>query len=158
LNAEVVDIREPTEAAIADVRAGFAERRHQVTLETAGAAPLVLADRGRLEQVFVNLLSNSAKYTNDGGNIQVSIGVEEQYVVVSVRDDGMGILPEVLPHVFELYVQSPRALPHSRRGLGVGLALVKMLVTLHGGNVEASSDGPGRGASFTVRLPRATVR
>lgn len=152
LKPKVLDLGEVIEAAIADVRPAFGERRQHLTFTSRADHAQVRGDRDRLEQIFINLLSNANKYGNEGGSVHVSVDLDGDYVLVSVRDSGIGILPEVLPHLFELYVQSPRALQRSQQGLGIGLALVKMLVVLHGGDVRADSDGPGRGATFTVRL------
>jgi CheY-like chemotaxis protein len=103
--------------------------------------------------VFGNLLDNAAKYTDQGGHIRLEAAVEGGEAVVRVRDDGIGLAPELLPHVFDLFTQADSTLDRSRGGLGIGLTLVRQLVELHGGRVEASSDGPGRGSEFAVRLP-----
>jgi signal transduction histidine kinase len=115
----------------------------------------LMADRLRLAQVFSNLLNNSAKYTEPGGSVTVSAAVGGDRVSVRVRDTGVGIAPEVLPRIFDLFTQVDRSLNRSQGGLGVGLALVRRLVELHGGTVAARSDGPGTGAEFTVELPLA---
>jgi len=117
--------------------------------------PLVVsADPARLDQVLANLLANAIKYTDPGGSIAVRVERDGDSAVVRVRDSGVGIAPEVLPNVFELFVQA--AHDRSQGGLGIGLHLVKRLVELHGGNVTAHSDGPGRGSEFVVRLPAVT--
>jgi signal transduction histidine kinase len=111
------------------------------------------ADATRLEQVFVNLLVNAAKYTTASGDIGVSMKLENDDVIISVRDTGIGIAADVLPDVFDLFVQAD---PTSRRavaGLGIGLALVRSLVEGHGGHVSAASPGLGKGSVFTVHLP-----
>jgi signal transduction histidine kinase len=105
--------------------------------------------------VFSNLLNNSAKYTEPGGTVILTAGREGNHAVVRVRDTGVGIPPEVLPDVFELFTQVDRTLNRSQGGLGIGLALVKQIVALHGGSVAVHSDGVGRGADFVVRLPAA---
>jgi signal transduction histidine kinase len=115
----------------------------------------VCGDRLRLAQVFANLLNNSAKYTEPGGRVTVSAQREGEHVVVRVRDTGVGIPKDVLPRVFELFTQVDRTLNRSQGGLGIGLALVKQIVSLHGGTVTAHSDGVGNGAEFVVRLPAA---
>jgi CheY-like chemotaxis protein len=107
----------------------------------------------RLSQVFSNLLNNAAKYTEAGGHIRLSGERQGSDVVVSVTDDGIGIAAETLPRIFEIFSQSKRALERSQEGLGVGLSLVRGLVELHGGRIEARSEGPGRGSEFIVRLP-----
>jgi CheY-like chemotaxis protein/anti-sigma regulatory factor (Ser/Thr protein kinase) len=118
------------------------------------ASPLwVQGDAARLQQVVSNLLSNAVKYTPDGGQLFVGAWVEAGQAVVSVRDNGIGIEPELLPNVFELFEQGRRSLDRSQGGLGVGLTLVQRLVQLHHGSVEVSSGGQGQGAQFRVRLP-----
>jgi signal transduction histidine kinase len=129
------------------------ERNHRMSASLPDAPLLLQADAGRLEQVFVNLLSNAAKYTNPGGRIWLSAEREQGEAVVRIRDTGIGIAPNALPHVFELFVQAD---PSSRRadpGSGIGLALVRSLVERHGGRVGATSPGRGKGSEFTVRLP-----
>ncbi|HTB58636.1 MAG TPA: PAS domain-containing protein [Polyangia bacterium] len=118
------------------------------------AGPIFLhADPVRLEQVFSNLISNAAKYTPSGGHIRVTGERQGDEVTVSVKDDGVGISPEMLPRLFEIFSQDERALERSQGGLGVGLSLVRGLLGLHGGRVEAKSDGVGKGSEFTVHLP-----
>jgi CheY-like chemotaxis protein len=106
-----------------------------------------------LEQIFSNLISNAAKYTPAGGHIRVTAGRQGNEVTVSVKDDGVGISPEMLPRLFEIFAQDERALELSQGGLGVGLSLVRGLLGLHGGRVEAKSEGIGQGSEFTVHLP-----
>jgi PAS domain S-box-containing protein len=111
------------------------------------------ADLTRLAQVFVNLLNNAAKYSERGGRIRLTAERQGSDAVVSITDTGIGIPADKLPHVFEMYTQVDRALDRSEGGLGIGLALVRQLVAMHGGSIEARSDGPGRGSEFVVRLP-----
>jgi len=111
------------------------------------------ADADRMEQVIVNLLTNALKYTPPGGSVTVALEHEQANVVLKIEDDGMGIPPELLPRVFDLFVQGARGAYGSPGGLGIGLALVRRLVQLHGGTVDAATRGPGRGSVFTVRLP-----
>jgi CheY-like chemotaxis protein len=115
----------------------------------------VQADPIRLAQVFANLLNNAAKYTERGGHIWLTVEQEGARVATTVRDTGIGIAAEHLPHLFEMFSQVAPALDRSQGGLGIGLALVRALVELHGGSVEARSAGPGRGSEFTVWLPVA---
>jgi signal transduction histidine kinase len=115
------------------------------------------ADPVRLAQVFANLLNNAAKYTEEGGQIRLTAERVGPEVVVSVQDTGIGIAPEMLPRLFEMFSQAPRALERSQGGLGIGLALVKGLVEMHGGSIEARSAGSGRGSEFLVRLPVAVA-
>jgi len=130
---------------------------HRLKVSVTSQGLLVLGDETRLAQVFANLLTNAAKYTDPGGEIVVTAEREHEQIVVRVRDTGVGIAPELLPHVFDLFVQGPRRVDRSRGGLGLGLALVSNLVGLHGGQVTAHSDGPGRGSEFVVRLPAAPL-
>jgi two-component system CheB/CheR fusion protein len=111
------------------------------------------ADPTRLAQVVANLLHNASKYTPEGGHIRLRAGREGSEVVLRLRDEGIGILPEMLPRIFDLFSQADRALDHAQGGLGIGLTLVKSLVEMHGGTVAAFSAGPGQGSEFTVRLP-----
>src|SRR5262249_52507248 len=119
-------------------------------------------DLVRLAQVFANLLHNAAKYTEQGGHIELTAerttaeGMPPRDVVVRVRDNGVGIVPETLPHIFDLFVQADRSPARSQGGLGIGLTLVRRLVEMHGGTVAASSAGLGQGSEFTVRLPLRT--
>jgi CheY-like chemotaxis protein len=118
------------------------------------AEPVYLnADLTRLAQVFSNLLTNSAKYTERGGRIWLSARPEADHVVVTVRDNGIGIPPEALPNIFDMFSQVDRSIERATGGLGIGLALVKGLVEMHGGTVAATSAGQDRGSEFTVRLP-----
>jgi signal transduction histidine kinase len=168
-------------AAASVARSGIRARRQELAI-TLPAKPIFLnADATRLDQVFGNLLGNACKYSGCGCRIWLSAELapavgssseprdqeergpegdearervpEPQQVVVRVRDDGIGIAPELLPHIFELFVQSTRALDRAHGGLGIGLTLVQRLVNLHGGSVEAHSHGIGRGSEFIVRLP-----
>jgi len=133
---------------------GLAEGRgHVVHVGLPGDPPRVDADPVRLEQVIVNLLTNAVKYTDPGGRIDVLVERDGADVVLRVRDTGIGIPAAMLPHVFDLFTQGERALDRAQGGLGIGLTLVKRLVELHGGGVDAHSDGPGSGAEFVVRLP-----
>ncbi|HMB02176.1 MAG TPA: ATP-binding protein, partial [Isosphaeraceae bacterium] len=110
-------------------------------------------DPARMEQVLCNLLNNAAKYTEPGGRIELSAARDGDEVVLVVRDNGVGIAPEVLPRIFDLFVQADRSLDRAQGGLGIGLTLVRTLVHLHGGSIGARSEGPGRGSEFIVRLP-----
>jgi CheY-like chemotaxis protein len=105
-------------------------------------------------QVISNILNNAAKYTAPGGNLTLSVSTDEQHVLVGVRDNGVGIAPDILPYIFDLFTQAERTPDRSQGGLGIGLALVKSLIALHGGTVNASSDGLGKGSEFRISLPR----
>ena len=132
-------------------------RRHRLEAEVPRRGLVVEGDPDRLAQVVANLLTNAAKYTEPGGIVSVRAAREGGDVVVRVRDSGMGIAPELLPRVFDLFVQGHRALDRSQGGLGLGLAIVRTMVELHGGRVSADSAGPGKGSEFVVRLPAARV-
>jgi CheY-like chemotaxis protein len=119
---------------------------------------MVEGDYKRLVQVVSNLLTNAAKYTPEGGNIVVRLQVHPAEVLVEVSDNGIGMAPEMLSHVFDLFAQAKRTSDRSQGGLGLGLALVKNLVESHGGSVLAGSEGIGRGSTFTVRLPRLSSK
>ena len=123
-----------------------------------GSAPVeIVGDRDRLEQVFRNLLANARTHTTVDGHIAVSIRSENASAIVEVRDDGRGIGADDLPHVFDRFYRADRSRTRATGGAGLGLAIARQLVLAHGGSIAAESDGPGRGATFTVRLPRATA-
>ncbi len=130
------------------------ERGHRLSLDLAEDL-VVDADIHRLVQVIANLLMNAAKYTPDGGHVSLSVRGEGTMATISVRDNGVGIPPDLLQRVFDMFVQGERASDRSEGGLGLGLAVVKNLVERHGGRVAAASDGPGKGATFTVWWPLA---
>jgi PAS domain S-box-containing protein len=155
LNLEKLDMRQIVRETLETVGPLIEQRRH-ATAVTLPAEPVwVLADATRLEQVVVNLLNNAAKYTVEGGRIEVSLELEAGAALLRVRDSGIGIAPEVLPRIFDLFTQADPSLERSQGGLGIGLNLVQRLVELHGGTVEARSPGLHRGSEFAVRL--ATV-
>jgi signal transduction histidine kinase len=124
-----------------------------LAFQEPSAAALVLGDRKRLVQVLTNLLQNAAKYTPEGGIIAVGLESTNNEIAISVQDNGVGIDTALLPHVFELFTQAKRTSDRSQGGLGLGLALVRSLVALHGGRVTAASEGTGKGSTFTVYLP-----
>jgi CheY-like chemotaxis protein len=126
---------------------------HQFSLKLDAAPLPVSADAARIVQVIGNLLTNAAKYTPPGGSIQLTAERERSEAVVSVIDSGIGIPPESLESVFDMFSQVGRNMEHAQGGLGIGLSLVRQLVGLHGGTVAASSEGAGKGSTFVVRLP-----
>ncbi|HEX2213286.1 MAG TPA: PAS domain S-box protein, partial [Mycobacterium sp.] len=142
-------LRDASEAVRRDMR----DRGHSFRVSLPATDVVVHADAVRLEQVVVNLLTNAAKYTPDGGTIELSAERDGEDAVLRVRDSGIGIQPELLEQVFELFSQGATTLDRAKGGLGIGLALVKYLVEMHGGNVQAKSDGPGTGSEFIVRVP-----
>ena len=153
LDRQIVDLREVVAAAVEQTAALVQWRRHRV--EIRAPEPLfVCGDRTRLVQITTNLLANAAKFTPDGGVITVTLRDDGAGVSLAVADNGVGISAELLPHVFEPFTQAQRSVDRSQGGLGLGLALVRSLVELHHGKVIAASPGPGRGAEFTVTLPR----
>lgn len=151
---QVVEMREVIQDALEQTRPLVQAHEHTLQADVTEKPLRVEGDRVRLVQVLANILTNAAKYTPDQGRICLQARAENKEVVISVSDNGQGIEADVLPHIFELFTQARRTPDRSQGGLGVGLALVRALVELHGGTVQAHSDGPGRGTTFTVRLPR----
>ncbi len=154
LDREELDVNAVVTGAVEQVRPLIDAKRHSLTLELSGEPVHVLGDRTRLVQVLSNILNNAAKYTLAGGSIGVSVQAAGHEILVAVRDNGIGIDPGVLPYIFDLFTQAERTPDRSQGGLGIGLALVKRLVGLHEGCVEARSGGVGQGSEFLVRLPR----
>jgi PAS domain S-box-containing protein len=147
------DIARIVEQALEQVRPVIEARGHGLALALPSPPAFILGDQKRLVQALTNLLSNAAKYTPDGGNIALGVSVAGEMVHLTVSDDGIGIGAGLLPRVFDLFTQGERSADRSQGGLGVGLAVVKSLVELHGGRVEAASAGVGMGSVFTVSLP-----
>lgn len=152
LRRDWLQLADVLDSAVQSVRSLVDQHSHQLQVSMPATPLWIHGDAARLEQVLVNLLNNAAKYTLPGGRIDVAVTVEAGEAVVSVRDTGMGIEPQLLPRVFELFTQAEKSLHRSNGGLGVGLSLVRNLVEMHGGRVEAHSE-PGRGSEFIVRLP-----
>jgi signal transduction histidine kinase len=155
-----------TKDAVGTVREEAEKRRHRLRVEQPPYPLTVFADAGRLTQVFSNLLGNAVKYTPSGGVGEIILRVEApdpgtipehdstpREVVVTIRDNGMGIAPDLLPHVFDLFTQAPGVRMRAEGGLGVGLSVVRYLVNAHQGEIAISSDGEGKGTEVTVRLP-----
>src|SRR5262249_28489163 len=153
LRKEAVALAEVVASAAQAAGGLIAARRHRLTVALPPGPLVMEADPLRLEQVLANLLGNAAKFTDPGGHIRLSAEAEAGQVVVRVRDNGRGIAPDLLPRMFDLFRQGPGLGDKGPVGLGIGLALVKSLVELHGGAVAACSDGPGSGSEFVVRLP-----
>lgn len=128
-------------------------RQHILSVESPSEPLWVEGDSTRLEQILVNLLNNAAKYTELGGQVWLTARRQDRDVLISIRDSGIGIEPELLPRVFDLFTQADHSLHRTQGGLGIGLTLVRSLVELHGGKITAHSDGLGKGSEFTVRLP-----
>jgi PAS domain S-box-containing protein len=148
-----IEVSEVLSKAIEMVSPLLEQRRQQLIVTAPKSGLSIDADAPRMAQIVSNLLTNAAKYTPPGGHVWLSAGLEQGEAVIRVRDDGDGIGPDLLPHVFDLFVQGPRSIARSEGGLGLGLSLVKNLVGLHGGTVAATSQGAGRGSEFVVRLP-----
>jgi CheY-like chemotaxis protein/two-component sensor histidine kinase len=155
LRKERVELATVVQSAVETSRPLIERARHSLTVTLPPEPLAVEADPVRLAQVIANLLNNAAKYTEEEGHIQLTAAAEGDKAVVSVRDDGLGIPPNMLPRVFDLFAQVDQTLQRAQGGLGIGLALVRSLVELHGGRVEARSEGAGRGSEFVVRLPLA---
>jgi PAS domain S-box-containing protein len=153
LQRERLDLRGIVERVVEAVRPAIDRRRQELSVSLPPEPVWLYADPNRLEQVAVNLLNNACKYTEEGGRLGLTAGQEEGEVVLRMRDTGVGIAPDLLPHIFDLFTQADRSLDRSQGGLGIGLALVQRLVELHGGTVQAFSAGPGQGSEFVVRLP-----
>ena len=156
LHRERLELGTCVSATAENLRPRFVERGQDLTVEVPSEPLPLQADPTRLEQVVANLLSNANKYTPRGGHVSVTVVREDAEGVVRVRDDGMGMPRDLLGRVFDLFMQSEQALDRSQGGLGIGLTLVRQLVELHGGTVQARSDGPGMGSEFEVRLPLET--
>jgi len=154
LEKEELDVNAVVAGALEQVRPLIESKRHSLTMQLSGEPVHVMGDRTRLVQVLSNILNNAAKYTPSGGEIVMQVSAPGDQVVVCVTDNGIGIEPEVLPYIFDLFTQAERTPDRSQGGLGIGLALVKSLATLHGGSVEARSKGPGQGSQFEIRIPR----
>ena len=157
LKEELVEIAEVVTKAIEIASPLLDQRTHTLDVSVPRRGLAVKGDSIRLSQVVSNLVTNAAKYTPAGGHITIRAKEEHGAVVVRVRDTGIGIAPDVLPRVFDLFVQERQAIDRSQGGLGLGLTIVRNLVERHGGTVSAHSDGPGTGSEFVVRLPKANT-
>jgi signal transduction histidine kinase len=153
LRKQTLELSEVVAQAVEASRPFLEARRHHFDIQMPDEPIFVQADPTRLSQVILNLLNNAAKYTEDGGYINLSVERSGAEVVLRIRDNGMGIPPEMLPKIFELFVQGERTLDRAQGGLGIGLTVVRRLVELHGGSVQAFSEGSGRGSEFVIRLP-----
>lgn len=158
LNRQTLDARDVVRRSVETVSPLLEQRRHRVDLDLPEDALWVDGDVDRLEQVLSNLLTNSAKYTDPGGRVEIRAAQHGTTVTIAVRDNGAGIDPDLLPELFDLFVQGRQRLDRARGGLGLGLTIVRQMVELHGGNVSITSEGPGRGTEVTVTLPIATLR
>ena len=157
LHRSTFELSEALARAIETASPLLEQKRHVVEIDVPHSGLAVDGDLQRLAQVVANLLTNAAKYTEDGGHIRIVAAAEDDEIVLRVRDTGIGIAPDTLPRIFDLFVQERQAMDRAQGGLGLGLAIVRSLVELHGGRVEAHSEGIGHGAEFTLRLPRTSA-
>jgi CheY-like chemotaxis protein len=157
LRKQRITLSDVVDSALEASRPLLDRKKHQLVLALPVEQVHLDADPVRLSQVLANLLTNAAKYTDAGGRITLSGRVDNGSLTLAVKDNGIGISPQALPQVFEMFSQAEDALTRSEGGLGIGLALVKGLVELHGGSVEARSSGAGAGSEFIVRLPVAAA-
>lgn len=153
LRKETIEVAEVIRQAVETVEPVIRERGHDLQIQSNHRPLPVYGDVSRLVQCVVNLLTNAAKYTEAGGRIHVTSRKQGQAAVIEVADNGMGIPQALITRVFDLFVQSERTLDRSQGGLGIGLSVVRRLVEMHGGSVAAESEGPGRGSTFSIRLP-----
>jgi PAS domain S-box-containing protein len=154
LQREPAELAQVVELAVQASRPQLDEFRHELRLSLPPDPIVLEVDRARLAQVLYNLLNNAAKYTPEGGRIELAVALDGPDVLIKVADNGIGIAPELLPKVFDLFVQADQSLSRSRGGLGIGLTVVRSLVELHQGSVSVSSAGVGLGCEFTIRIPR----
>ncbi len=148
-----LDLRVVARNVVDDISLDLARRGHRLSVNLPQQPIFVNADSARLEQVLSNLLMNASKYTPDGGDITLSIERCDEQARIRIRDSGIGMAPALLPRIFDLYAQADPAAPNAEGGHGIGLAVVRNLVELHGGTVKAASAGPGKGSEFTIVLP-----
>ena len=153
LHKEHLELSEIIKTAVESSRPFIEERGHKITVTRPLSPVYIEADRVRLTQVFMNLISNAAKYTPDPGQISLSLGLQNNHAIVQVKDSGIGVAPENLPRLFELFYQADRSFTRAEGGLGLGLTLVQRILELHGGTVQAFSPGVNQGSEFVVSLP-----
>jgi signal transduction histidine kinase len=150
-----IELGEVVRHAVESTRQLVEARRHRLEVSLPGEPLPLVADPTRIEQVLANLIRNAVKFTDPGGLVEIDAAARDGFAMVRVRDSGAGIPGDLLPRVFDLFIQGPQGLDRSAGGLGIGLTLVRSLVEMHGGHVEAHSDGPGHGSDFTIWLPLA---
>jgi signal transduction histidine kinase/ActR/RegA family two-component response regulator len=157
LTLEQIDLKAVIDRAVEQTYGLFEAKHHALSLDLPPGPVSLRGDSTRLIQVFANLLNNAAKYTQPHGRMRLAVVARPDHILVTVQDSGEGLAPELLPHIFDLFSQGERMPDRSQGGLGLGLALVKSLVQLHGGHVDAVSAGPGAGSTFSVTLPRGVA-
>jgi PAS domain S-box-containing protein len=153
LHPEPLELAELLKAVVDTYRQSAEATRHQISLAAGGEPAYVSGDRTRLTQIFSNILHNAVKYTPPAGRIEIALRTENRHAVVSIRDNGMGIPPEMLEHIFEPFAQLDRSYERADGGLGIGLTLAKKLIEMHDGRIEAKSAGRGKGTEFLILLP-----
>jgi signal transduction histidine kinase len=156
LHQERIDLCTVLGRAAETVTPEFTQRQDELSVSLPESSIWVFGDASRLEQVFVNLLSNASKYSEVGGRIAMSMQVRDGHAVVQIRDSGIGIAAESMPHIFDFFVRADATAVRTRSGLGIGLALVRSILNSHHGTVSAASGGAGQGSEFTVRLKLET--
>jgi two-component system CheB/CheR fusion protein len=158
LRTEPLDLRETTRSAVEALGPFMAEHETRLRIDIDDDPIPVYGDAARLQQIQANLLSNASKYSPRGSEVRLEVRRDGEHAVIKVSDTGRGIEREILPRIFDLFVQGRQSIARPEGGLGIGLTLLKSLVELHNGTVHAHSDGAGRGSVFTVRLPLATAQ
>jgi signal transduction histidine kinase len=153
LNRGDLDLRTPVRHAVETLQSDFVAKRLTLAVNLPGVPLFAFADETRIAQILINLLTNALKYTPTDGIVTVDLRKEQDTAILSVRDTGIGIEPQALPHLFTMFFQTTEPPTGVKSGLGVGLAVAKVLAELHGGTIEARSEGPGKGAEFIMRLP-----
>jgi PAS domain S-box-containing protein len=154
LQGAPVDLRSAIDRAVESSRPLIDARRHRLSLDLPAQPLIVHGDMTRIVQVVLNVLNNAAKYTPEGGRIDLSAGIEGADAVIRVKDNGVGIPEHLIANIFDLFAQGERTLDRAEGGLGIGLTLARRIVALHGGSIDANSEGAGKGSEFIVRLPR----
>ena len=153
LRREKIDIADIVKTAVETSKPLIEAARHRLIVDLPAEPIMLDGDAVRLAQVLANLLNNAAKYTESGGEIRLCVRPDGGHVEMSIQDTGIGISANMLPRIFDMFAQADRSLKRAQGGLGIGLTLVKRLVELHGGTVEAGSEGAGKGSTFTIRIP-----
>ena len=157
LKLEPLDLRQAIHDAVEQVTPLMTARQHALIVAELPEPITMLGDRKRLVQIITNLLTNAAKYTPEGGHVELKLDQYEGQVAITIEDNGIGMTPDLIPHVFDIFAQAERTSDRTTGGLGLGLALVKSLAELHGAKVTCSSDGLGKGSKFTVWLPKKVL-